>query len=149
MITYHNGNLLESECDIICHQVNLQGIMGDGLALQITTKYPDCEKEYKLFCTEYGDGLVDFYQIPNTNKYIAHCFSQEYNFDTNYELVKRCFELVREFARPSKDEIVTIGVPFKYGCGIANGDWNKVESIFKDIFEDEKNIDFQIWRLNK
>ena len=43
----------------------------------------------------------------------------------------------------------TIGVPYKYGCGIAIGDWNKVEQIFKNIFENEKDIELQIWRLNK
>lgn len=149
MISYHKGDLLESNCDIICHQVNLYRVMGGGLALQVAKKYPDCEKEYKLFCNEFCGGLVDFYQIPNTNKYIANCFSQEYNFYTNYDWVKNCFELIREFAKPIKNEIVTIGVPFKYGCGIANGDWNMVEQIFKDIFKDEQTIDLQIWKLEK
>lgn len=30
---------------------------------------------------------------------------------------------------------------------IANGDWDKVEKIFKELFENEENIDFQIWKL--
>lgn len=34
------GNLLESDCDIICHQTNTLGIMGGGIALQIKNKYP-------------------------------------------------------------------------------------------------------------
>lgn len=147
MISYHNGDLLESKCNVICHQVNLQGIMGGGLALQIATKYPECEKEYKLFNSCYCGGCVDFYQIPKTNDYIANCYSQELNFDTNYEWVKSCFEMVLNFAKPSNNEIVTIGVPYNYGCGIANGKWNKVEQIFKELFENEKNIDFQIWKL--
>ena len=49
MISYHNGDLLKSGCDIICHQVNLQGVMGGGIARQIANKYPDVEKSYKLF----------------------------------------------------------------------------------------------------
>lgn len=59
MITHHNGDLLKSGCDIICHQVNLQGIMGGGLAKQIaaldslftadavTDMLDDILKEYK------------------------------------------------------------------------------------------------------
>lgn len=148
MISYHNGDLLKSGCDIICHQVNLQGVMGGGIARQIANKYPDVEKSYKLICNKECGGLVDICEIDYPkNRFIANCFSQELNFDTNYKWVKSCFEIVRDFAKPTNNQIVKVGVPFNYGCGIANGDWDKVEKIFKDIFENESLIDFQIWKL--
>ena len=52
MISYHEGDLLKSNCDVICHQVNLQGVMGGGLALQIARKFPQVEHEYKhrIYC---------------------------------------------------------------------------------------------------
>lgn len=148
MISYHNGNLLDSECDIICHQVNLQGVMGGGLALQISTKYQNCEEQYKDMLKRFdmrGDVHFFCYGYKGYNKFIANCFSQEENFNTNYEWVKSCFKKVLGFAK--KFNVETIGVPFKYGCGIANGDWQKVEEIFKQIFDNEKDIDFQIWKL--
>lgn len=148
MITYHNGDLLESGCDIICNQVNLQGVMGGGLALQIATKYPNCEEQYKDMVKRFdmrGDVHFFCYGDKGYNKYIANCFSQELNFDTNYEWVKSCLKKILGFAK--LQNIETIGVPFKYGAGIANGDWNKIENIFKEIFENENNIDFQIWKL--
>ena len=40
MITYVKGNLLESDCNYICHQVNCQGRMGSGIAGQIREKWP-------------------------------------------------------------------------------------------------------------
>ena len=40
MITYKNGDLLESNCNFICHQVNCQGVMGSGIAKQIRNLFP-------------------------------------------------------------------------------------------------------------
>lgn len=34
-ISFHNGDILDGNCNIICHQVNFQGIMGERYA-----KYP-------------------------------------------------------------------------------------------------------------
>ena len=144
MISYHNGDLLESGCDIICHQVNLQGVMGGGLALQIAIKYPDCERVYKEYLDKHKGGQVLFY-ILDKHHLIANCFSQNKDFTTNYEWVKSCFSSILKMAKQEK--LKTIGVPFKYGCGIASGDWNKVEQIFKDIFKNQTDIEFQIWKL--
>lgn len=148
MVTYHNGDLLDSGCEIICHQVNLQGIMGGGLALQIATKYPACEVWYKEVLKNFnmqGDIHIFAYGEKGYHKYIINCFSQNEDFTTNYAWVKSCFEKVLKWAKMY--HIETIGVPFKYGCGIATGDWNKVENIFKELFENEKEIDLQIWRI--
>lgn len=146
MISYHKGDLLESQCDIIAHQVNLQGVMGGGLARQIAEKYPQCEEEYKCYCKDKKSkiGKVYFY-MTKTDPIIANCFSQEENFDTNYEAVKKCFEEIKDCA--IKIKCKTIGIPKNYGCGIANGNWQKVEQIFKDIFENEQEIELQIWEL--
>lgn len=164
-ISYHNGDLLTSGCNVICHQVNLQGVMGGGIALQIAKKYPQVEEKYKSFFAEnkttnklLGEVLVCWVEeSPHWQDYkthiIAHCFSQKSNFDTDYGSVKKCFEKIKECIKFElrywflHKQQVTIGVPYNYGCGIANGDWNKVENIFKEIFEDEESIDFQIWKL--
>ena len=152
MVSYHNGDLLESGCDMICHQVNLQGVMGGGLALQIATKFPRCEEVYKyhLKAKDNTEGDFCIYWFRNNKKRhgcIANCFTQELNFNTNYDWLKSCFGRIKRFCE--ERNIKTIGVPFNYGCGIANGDWNIVEKIFKYLFENEKNIDFQIWKYNK
>lgn len=148
MVSYHKGDLLKSGCDIICHQVNLQGVMGGGLAKQIATAYPNCEEEYKKIIDLYnmrGDVHFFCYNGKGYGRYIANCFSQEENFDTNYTWVKSCFKKVLKFAKSFSCN--TIGIPKNYGCGIANGDWSIVESIVKEIFESEPNLDLQIWRL--
>jgi len=147
MISYYKGNLLDSGCDIIAHQVNLQGIMGGGLARQIADRYPLCERAYRAFCKYLFDNQLgcvhkcEIYKKP----IIMNCFSQEENFNTDYYAIQTCFKNILDYTQ--KNSLKTIGVPFKYGCGIAHGDWQKVEKIFKDIFENEPEIDFQIWEL--
>lgn len=150
MVSYHNGDLLESGCDIICHKVNLQGVMGGGLALQIATKYPHTENAYKKYCKKKTKDLGDCFITYEKDFLIANCFSQEIDFTTNYEAVYWCFVKVKTYCQDiykKYGEPVKIGVPFNYGCGIGNGDWNKVEQIFKNLFNNEENLDFQIWKL--
>jgi O-acetyl-ADP-ribose deacetylase (regulator of RNase III) len=48
MIHYVKGNLLDSNCDYICHQVNCQGVMGSGIARQIRERYPVVYLYYKM-----------------------------------------------------------------------------------------------------
>lgn len=151
MISYYKGNLLDSGCEIIAHQVNLCGVFGGGLAKQIAQKYPKCEEYYANYVYEQPIeiinkllGTIDYYISGDEKFVIANCFSQEENLNTNYNAIKECFRKIKSFAKGMKYK--TIGVPFKYGCGIAKGDWDKVLSIFKELF-DESEIDFQIWEL--
>lgn len=147
MVTYKNGDLLESGCEVICHQVNLQGIMGGGLALQIAEKYPQCKKRYSRFVRHYPKkelllGRVQFVNCNGLN--IINCFSQNENFTTNYEKVKQCFLKIKDIMRCLNFR--TLGIPYKYGCGIANGEWEKVNEIIHEIF-DNSEIRCEVWKL--
>ena len=59
MVNYVKGNLLDSDCDYICHQVNCQGVMGSGIARQIRERWPRVYDGYKNFCKYVGsDSLL-------------------------------------------------------------------------------------------
>ena len=49
MIHHVKGNLLDSNCDYICHQVNCQGVMNSGVAKQIREKWPEVYESYVNF----------------------------------------------------------------------------------------------------
>lgn len=147
MLIYKSGDILKSNCNIICHQVNENGVMGGGLALQIATQYPEVEKDYTNFCDIHyrqQKELFGQWQLSTLkkDKYIANCFTQQ-SFNTRYDLLEKVFREIRLFA--TKNEY-SIAVPYKYGCGIANGNWEKVENIFKEIFID---YDLYIYKLDK
>lgn len=139
MTKYIKGDLLTTTADIICHQVNLQGVMGGGLALAIATKYPNIDRLYREYIYKelgrvcYADA-GDFI--------VANCFSQNEDFTTNYQALRKCLINVKE----SMDtfNLNTVAIPYKYGCGIASGDWNIVLSIFEEIFADKKLMIYQL-----
>ena len=137
MVTEHIGDLLESGCDIICHQVNTFGVMGGS-------------KEYLSYLKEsFGDTLGEVIFVKNyivnlhrTGICIANCFSQNEDGTTNYNAVEECFNQVKQYAY--EQNYKTVGVPKNYDCGIAIGNWEKVQAILVNIFQD-KDIELQIW----
>ena len=148
MISCHKGDLLESGCDIICHQVNLDGVMGGGIAYQIAKKYLNCEEEYQEMCQKFDlSGNIHFfaYKEKGYHRFIANCFSQRPNFETDYKWLEKVVRKVYCFAKMY--ELKTVGIPKNYGCGIAKGDWNEVKEIWESVFEDDPDIELQIWEF--
>lgn len=137
------GNLLDSNAGIILHQVNLQGVMGSGVAFQIARRFPDAEREYLNFENK-SLGEVNFAKIGPKN-WVGNCFSQRVNFDTDYKALRECLRKVKRFMR--QNNISEVAIPYNFGCGIANGDWEEVSKIFLHTF-DEKGITLSIYRRN-
>jgi O-acetyl-ADP-ribose deacetylase (regulator of RNase III) len=145
MIIIKKGNLLESTENLICHQVNEDGYMGGGLALQIATHYPDVEKEYKQYVKDMKEyGLLNHFLISHISdtQAIVNCFTQQ-DFATQYDAIREVFTYLKHYA---KENNLTIAIPYKYGCGIANGNWEEVEQILIDIFDD---YDITIYKIGE
>ena len=68
-----------------------------------------------------------------SDKIIANMFSQKPNFDTDYYNMKYALNNIKDFARSNN---YSIAMPYGIGCGIANGDWNKVYKIIEEVFKD-------------
>lgn len=154
MITFHNGDLLKSGCDIICHQVNEYGVMGAGIALQIKEQFPTVCDTYKRFVAEIGSKRLGLYGrvlfAEENGVQVANCFSQ-IRGETSGALVWHCAELVLKRAKSivHRKGKATVGIPDHYGSGIAKGDWEDILSTWTDIFKYEKNIELQVWKLQK
>lgn len=100
--------------------------MGGGIAYQIATQYPNVLKEYQKFKNKRL-GEVCFVE---TKQYVVgNCFSQESNFDTNYDALEKCLDKVIEYMK--EKNLKAVGIPYKYGCGIVNGNWDIVKAIFE------------------
>jgi len=168
MVENFDGDILRSNCNIICQQVNTLGIMGGGLAAQIAKKYPECNRQYIEYCNSHSEekllNSILWYQI-DYNHFIANIFSQrnirqpiyvanpvyvkkelqlpltEFKL-TDYSYLKKCLKEVHNKALEDK---LTVGIPYKYGCGIAIGNWNNVNRIINDTFNDD--VMCQIWKL--
>ena len=147
MINIVNGNILNCKEDIIVHQVNVNGLMGGGLARQLADQYSDLEKEYRKFCKHFKNdyeilkGTVTLYC--ENKKFIANIFSQEPNFNTDYKSMQIALTKVRKYAEKNK---LSVAIPYKIGCGIANGVWEYVLDIINIVFKDYK---VTIYRLEE
>lgn len=135
MITYKIGDLLKATENVICHQVNADGVMGGGLALQIANTYPSVENIYKAYCKVHKYNYEEvkgkhLYVEITKNKIITNCFTQKPNFDTDYQAINLCFTDIFKFC---KKQNFSLAIPYKYGCGIANGNWEDVETIIKHL----------------
>lgn len=159
MITYHEGDLLKSRCDIICHQVNCLGVMGAGIAKQIKEKYPENYNTYRTvvntnrkedclgrvcYCSNSGNPTIAnmFAQLDIYPKGVKH---------TNYVAFRECCQSIKDFAYFQWGGYTShcrIGFPYKIGCGLAGGDWNIIKQIIEEEFADDIwNV--EIWRYEK
>lgn len=144
MVTIKIGNILDCTEDILVHQVNVQGIMGGGVARQLADKFDFLEENYGIYCDEKENKFENlrgdtFFYI--SNKIIANLFSQKENFDTDYKAMEHSLNLVKDFAKLNKK---TIAIPYGIGCGIANGKWEEVYKIIDNVFHD---FDVTLYKL--
>jgi O-acetyl-ADP-ribose deacetylase (regulator of RNase III) len=134
MVTTIQGNILEVESGIICHQVNSRGVAGAGLALQIRNKWPDWYSQYQRN-TIPRLGVVHWYEVKSLHNRavlsIASLYAQE-NYgtkirQTNYAYLAKCLLAVE--AQSCGEQIY---IPHGIGCGLGGGDWQIVYRIIED-----------------
>ena len=158
MIKFFNGDLLKSGCDIICHQVNEYGVMGAGIAKQIKEKYPKAFADYTKAITGENLPLIALSKQPD-GIVVANMFTQR-NGKTDLELLHNAvvllsMQIIDLFITKLKfnemtgiffDRPFRVGIPYKYGCGIAKGDWDEVWKIWAGVFGEMENIDLEVWK---
>lgn len=146
-------NILDVQSGIIAHQVNMHGSMGGGVARMLANMYPELEDEYAQFIRDFKeqDGTLNWQRNLLGNVYyfevddhltIANCFSQfeqslgivneriinnsqPYLGITSYNDIQKCFSAIRRDYGWDTE----VNVPFKYGCGIAGGNWVAVNAL--------------------
>ena len=146
MIKHIKCDIFESGADVICHQVNCQGVMGSGVAKQVREKYPWVYGTYKSYCdgikTRVSERPTSFLlgvALPvfiDENTIIENLFGQDkYGYDgncyTSYEKLKDALRIVK--IRYSNK---TIAIPYLMGCHRGGGDWNVVYKMIEEVFAD-------------
>lgn len=144
------GNLLESDCDYICHQVNCQGKMNSGIAKSIKDKWPIVYQEYIMkYFNSLPELLLGDIQFININtpeaderaQFIINMFSQEnYGYDgrryTSYDAFWNCLHLIKE-AVPKGSKI---GFPGFIGCVRGGANWNIIYEMIKEVLSEDYEV---------
>ena len=143
MVNYIKGNLLDSQCDYICHQVNCQGVMGSGIARQIRERFPIVHQAYLDKHHRYVQlgvspekmlGSIDVILVDNFKGFVINMYSQAtYGYDgkryTSYDaFANALYEIKRNV--PSGR---IIGLPKNIGCGLGGGNWKVISALIEEI----------------
>lgn len=158
LVTIIEGDLFETDANIICHQVNCRGVMGSGVALQVKKKYPHIYHGYVELCKSHENLLGEVFVASTNPKFegfsgditdqwqtICNLFAQDrYGRDkcyTSYEAMQKCFDYVRAMTlRKNNHYGATIAMPYMIGCGLGGGDWDRVYKMINDTFA-ENNVE--------
>ena len=155
MVHYVKGNLLDSDCDYICHQVNCQGRMNSGIARQIRERWPEVYEKYlrehEFWTVQMGRsmsplGNIDIVRINNSNQRVINMYTQPgYGYDgkryTSYDAFERALDLIRAYILDD----AKIGFPKNIGCGLGGGDWTVISGLIEKILG--KTHDVYIYEL--
>lgn len=145
----------------IAHCANCFCVMGAGVAAAISKEFPyaaDADKKTKRGdLNKLGDLSVGIPRegLLDENPIVFNLYGQydlgSHKRQLNYEMLYRSLELMHiritadlrdygyfiewENGNLAKHEIITIGFPYKIGCGLAGGSWIIVDAMIREVFK--------------
>lgn len=172
MIKIIEGNLFDSKANFIVHQVNCQGVMGSGVALQVAENYPHVEVEYNKYiryCNKNNQKILGSVQYVPSDVWALMMVDTMRNndvnaYDDNYQYIVNLFGQdtfgtgIQTDMRALKDGLIDIRekakkigatVAMPYGMSSVRGGaiWNDVYTVIKKVFENS-GVDVEIWRYD-
>lgn len=166
---YLSGDILTVQSGYILQQCNCIGIKPRGLSYDLNKTFPDtCPYKYRR-SQDGKNAIVEDHSTPGTvaiyqskqGPIIINLFGQysyggpkeNRNVPDTAEMREKYFKqglnaLVEFFL--GTDELVRIAVPFKIGCGLAQGYWPHYEQMLvqfeKDLLENGIDIELTVYR---
>ena len=141
MIRYVKGDITNSNCDIICHQVNCQGAMNSGVAKAIREKWPEVYVNYKFWCDiNAAEDLLSREQMIlvdyEPDRYVVNMFAQlNYGYDgkryTSYDAFWNC---LNELKQEMPEDATSIAFPYKIGCVRGGANWKIIRAMIEEVF---------------
>ena len=156
MIKIVQGDLLQATENIICHQVNCQGVMNSGVAKSIREAFPEAYESYIKMVNHYRNsglkqkdllGRING-AVVGENKWVANMFGQlTYGYDgkqyTNTTALFNCFKDIRGIAERNE---LSVAMPYMIGCYRGGADWKEVEELLLIAF---KGYEVTLYKLHK
>ena len=173
MVKHMNGDLLKSDCDYICHQVNCQGRMGSGIAKQIREKWPVVYENYmtkfeevkKVALNTYakyengpdvselllGDiqivGLWKDFYATNFHQSVINMFSQQhYGYDGHRYTSYDAFWNCLNKIKNYITKGSKIGFPKYIGCGLGGANWKVIETMIGEVLNNDFDVYIYEWK---
>ena len=145
MVIQVEKSIFDAGADVIAHQVNCRGVMGSGVAKQVRSIYPWVFAEYRDFCAQVPSecsncllGQRQYVYIDETHR-ICNLFAQDrFGYDGNcYTDYGALRSALMKMNMDNHGKVIAI--PYLMGCHRGGGDWNVVEKMLHDIFDQSNN----------
>lgn len=145
-----NGNIFDSQAEALVNPVNLDGIMGKGLALEFKRKYPKMFESYRFRCKsghlEVGDMDV-WINRSGYPRYIINFPTKVHYYDkSHYVNIDLGLINLASVVVPTYD-IKSIAIP-ALGCGLGELNWHTVKKMIIDAFNNmafDNNVDVELY----
>ena len=171
MLEIISGDIFETNCKVIAHQVNCIGVMGSGLAKEIKNRWSNVFFEYLEVIKDMDHNCLGGCLIVKVEpeKYVANLFGQYYyngyfkdlrlylqqpperrpyiseNGEiirfTNYEALY--LSLSRLKSEMIKHKVDSVSFPWGLGSNRGGGNWEIVKAMIEDIFKDEIRVEIR------
>ena len=159
MIHYLKGNLLNSNCQYLCHQVNCLGKMNSGIAKAIREKWPIVYEKYDEECDSWHAwadahfdkepanravevmlGMAQLVPISETQTVINLFGQGSYGYDgrryTSYDAFWMCLGQIKKVVPKGS----SIGFPDHIGCCRGGANWNVIKTMIEEVLGNDYDI---------
>lgn len=147
MITYSQGNILESEAEALVNTVNCVGVMGRGVALQFKEAYPENAVYYTKACERGGvkPGRMLVFDMERLfpPRYIVN-FPTKRHWRANSrieDIEAGLADLVRVV---NEIGIRSIAIP-PLGSGLGRLDWGQVQPLIEQAAAQLPDVDVRVY----
>ena len=142
MLELTQGNLLEADVEALVNTVNTEGVMGKGIALQFSKKFPEMFEAYRAACKdgEVRIGRMHVYEgrdMLNPRYIINFPTKRHWQSPSSIEDVKAGLSALAEEIR--QRHIKSIALP-ALGCGNGGLDWGEVLPAIRSALADLTDV---------
>lgn len=147
MVTFEQGNLLDSNVEALVNTVNTVGVMGKGIALMFKERFPENFREYAAACQAGEVQLGKMFVTENDDlvgpKWVVNFPTKEHwRSSTKLEWIERG---MKDLIRVVEDKgIRSIAVP-PLGCGNGGLDWRDVKPVIEAALSEVKGLETRVY----
>lgn len=148
MFIHENGNIFTTTAQAIGHGVNLQGLMGAGIAKTVKELYPEVYPPYAEVCKS-GELKLGEVQLVETHSgmIIAHMATQKI-IGRHAKLAAVESSLTLAIESLLEEGKTTLAVP-QIGAGIGGLKWPEVRESSENIANKYEGFLLEIWTFKK
>jgi len=134
MITFHTGNLLQSNAFALVNTVNTVGVMGKGIALQFKNEFPHNYAVYREACKNHQLEVGHLLDVRDNSLLLGERLIINFPTKTHwclpseYPYIEQGLEALTLFITNKKIESIALPA---LGCGNGGLDWLVVKDMIR------------------